>query len=250
MANKNARAHPWLMDRRYFSLIIVLTFVILSTVTFFLCYRHHTINLAQTLKEDRSTVNLLSRVLDGHFRKIISVMESYTSRPLMLQAVREKNAEKAMMHLNTLKKRDPGIDILIITDRQGTLWANYPKRPEVLGKNFSYRDYYKGVSKEWKTYISDVFLRIVAEKDLAVTICVPFFDEKGDAMGILVNTQRTVGLSDLLKGVPLDPGTVIRYTTASVMLKQRSNLIHSIPALKRRCPQMKKPSLLMIPIPA
>jgi hypothetical protein len=132
MANKNARAHPWLMDRRYFSLIIVLTFVILSTVTFFLCYRHHTINLAQTLKEDRSTVNLLSRVLDGHFRKIISVMESYTSRPLMLQAVREKNAEKAMMHLISLTKSDPGIDILIITDRQGTLWANYPKRPEGL----------------------------------------------------------------------------------------------------------------------
>ena len=193
MAKKNAPTHSWFMERRYFSLVIVLTFVILSTIAFFLCYRHHAINTEQALKVDRSTTTLLSLLLDEHFDKIVGVMESYTHRPLMLQAVREKNAEKVEVHLINLTKSDTDIDILIITDREGTLWASYPKRPEVLGKNFAYRDYYKGVSKEWKSYTSDVFLRIVGEKDLAVTICVPFIDEKSDAIGILVNTQRTVG---------------------------------------------------------
>jgi PAS domain S-box-containing protein len=209
MAEKDAPTHSWLMERRYFSLIIALAFVILLIVTFFLSYRHHTINTEQALKEDRSAANLLSLVLEEHLKRLVSVMESYAQRPLLLQAVRDKNAEKAEMHLISLTKSDPGIDILIITDRQGTLWANYPRRPEVLGKNFAYRDYYKGVSKEWKSYISDVFLRIVGEKDLAVTICVPFVDETGKAIGILVNTQRTVGLNYLFKQAPLDPGTTI-----------------------------------------
>jgi sugar diacid utilization regulator len=54
-----------------------------------------------------------------------------------------------------------------------------------LGKNFAYRDWYQGISKEWRPYISDVWLRVVAEKDLAVAIGVPLFNEKGEVIGIL-----------------------------------------------------------------
>jgi hypothetical protein len=97
MAEKDAPVRSWLMERRYFSLIIVLAFVILSAVTFSLCYRHHAIYTEQTLKEDRAAASLLSLVLDEHLKKLVSVMESYTQRPLLLQAVRDKNAEKARM---------------------------------------------------------------------------------------------------------------------------------------------------------
>jgi PAS domain S-box-containing protein len=209
MAEKDANTHPWLMERRYFFWVIVLVFVILSAVAFFLCYRHHTINTEQILKEDRSAVNLLSLVLDEHLKKLVSVMESYVQRPLLLQAVRDKNAEKALTHLINLKKSNPDVDILIITDRQGTLWTAYPERPESLGVNFAYRDWYKGVSKEWKSNISDVVLRVVEEKDLAIQISVPFVNEKGEVIGILTNTQRAVGLNRLIKQVLLDTGAFI-----------------------------------------
>jgi PAS domain S-box-containing protein len=113
------------------------------------------------------------------------------------------------VHLINLTKSNPDIDSVIITDRQGTLWAAYPERPEVLGKNFAYRDWYKDISKEWKANISDEYLRVVAEKDLAISIAVPFFNETGEAIGILLNTQRTISLSNHIKQVPLDPGTSI-----------------------------------------
>ena len=212
MPEKDTPTYPWLLERRYFPLIIVLVFVIFSAITFYICYRHHAINTAQTLKEDRSAANLLSLVLDEHLTKLVSVMESYIQRPLLLQAVREKNAEKAMVHLVNLKKSNPDVDILIITDRQGTLWAAYPERPESLGKNFAYRDWYKGVSQEWKSNISDAVLRVVKEKDLALQISVPIFNEKGEVTGILVNVQRMVGLNYLFKQVSLDPGAFITVT--------------------------------------
>jgi hypothetical protein len=206
---KDTPNYSWFMERQYLALIIILVFVLLSAVTFTICYRHHAIYTEQTLKEDRSTANLVSLILDEHLKKIVSIMESYSDRPALLRAVRDKNVEKARERLIKLAKINPGTDVLIITDRQGTLWANYPVRPEVLGKNFAYRDWYKGVSKDWKPYISDVFLRVVGEKDLAVTASIPFFDETGEVIGILVNTQRTISLSDLFKKVPLDPGTEI-----------------------------------------
>lgn len=209
MAEKDAHANPWLMERPYFYLVIVLTFVILSAVTFFICQRHYMTNREQTLKEDRSSANLLSLILDQRLKRIVAVMESYSHRPLLLEAVRDKDVKKARVHLISLINSDPAIDILIITDRQGTLWAAYPERPEAMGKNFAYREWYKDVSKEWKPSISDVVLRVVREKDLAIQISVPFIHEKGEVIGILLNTQRTMGLGELFKNLPLDPGASI-----------------------------------------
>lgn len=208
MAEKDTPAHPWLMEGRHFSLIIALAFIIVSISTFFICYRHHVANTEQALHEDRSSANLLSLLLDEHLKKVISIMESYGNRPLLLRAVKGKNAQKALVHLISLT-RNPDIDSVIITDRQGTLWAAYPERPEVLGKNFAYRDWYKGISNEWKPYISDAYLRVVAEKDLAVAVGVPLFNEKEEVIGILQNVYRTVSVSNMIKQLPLDPGASI-----------------------------------------
>jgi signal transduction histidine kinase len=209
MSEKDFLANPWLMKRRHLSLIIVAVFAILSAITFYACYRHYAIKTEQALKEDRATARLLALILDQHLKKIVSIMESYGNRPLLLQAVRDRSVEKAKVHLISLTKSDPYIDTLIITDRQGTLWAAYPERPEVLGKNFAYREWYRDISKGWKPYISDVVLRVVREKDLAIQTSVPLFDETGEVIGILLNTQRAVGLKDLFTDVPLDPGASI-----------------------------------------
>ena len=212
MREKDASAYSWVVERRYFLLIVAVVFVLLSVITFYICYRHHTVNTEQALKEDRSTANLVSLLLEEHLKKIVSIMESYSGRPLLFRAARGKNVEKARKHLVNLTKSDPDIDSLIITDRRGTIWAAYPDRPEVMGKNVAYRDWYKDVSKEWKSNISDVVLRIVGEKDLAIQISVPFFDETGQVIGILLNSQRTVSLGHLIKQAPLDPGTSITVT--------------------------------------
>jgi len=209
MTEEDTSTHHWLAERRCFPLIIASAFVILSVSAFFICYRHHVVNTKQTLKEDRAAANLLSLLLDEHLNKIVSVMESYSRRPLLIRAAREKNAEKAKTHLISLIERNPDIDSVIITDRQGTLWAAYPERPEVLGKNFAYRDWYQGASKEWRPYISDAYLRVVAEKDLAVAIGVLLFNETGEAIGILLNAYRTVSMGNMIKQLPLDPGTSI-----------------------------------------
>lgn len=204
MTRNDTLTHHRLTERRSFNLIIVLVFIILSATAFYICYRHHTIHIEYVLKENRSDANLLSLLMKEHLNKIVSVMESYSHRPSLVEAIREKNAEKAKEHLINLTKNNPGIDSVIITDRQGTLWTTYPERPEVYGKNFAHRDWYKGISKEWKPYISDAYLRVVAEKDLAVAISVPLFNEKGEVIGILQNTYRNVSMSNMIKQAPLD----------------------------------------------
>jgi PAS domain S-box-containing protein len=212
---------PWFTGRRNVALIILTVFILLSGTAFFLGSEHHRSATEQALKEDRATANLVSLILREHLQIIVKTMESYASRPLLLQAVREKNVEEATRHLISLKKSNPDMDIMVIIDKEGTFWAAYPERPELLGQNLAHRDWYKGVSKEWKPHISDLILRIVREKDAAIHISTPIFDEQGRVLGILANTQRTMGLGNIIQRVPLDPGSSVSVTD------RKGNMVYS-----------------------
>ncbi len=187
-------------------------FIILFGTTILLSYKYYQDSKVQSLKEDQSSSYLIALVINQHVQKIVKTMNSFSTRPLLVQAVKERNSEKAKIHLVSLIKSDPGIDTLIITDKEGTLWCSYQEHPEITGTNLSYREWYKGISKEWKVYVSNMVLRIVAEKDAAFQIAVPIFDESGKVIGIMVNTQRAIELSKIMRQINLDPGTYVNIT--------------------------------------
>jgi PAS domain S-box-containing protein len=203
---------PWFIERRSVIIIGLVVFLLISATASFLCYQHYEQAKELSLREDRATARLVSLILDEHIRMIIRTMESYTSRPLFIRAVRERNSEKTKIHLVDLVRKDQFTESLVITDSGGTLWASYPERPEIIGKNFAYRDWHKSISKSWTHYVSDVALRIVAEKDTAIHVCVPICDENGNVISILLNTQRTGGLSKIFGQIVLDPGGSVSIT--------------------------------------
>ena len=72
-----------------------------------------------------------------------------------------------------------------------------------MGKDLSYRDWYKGVSSQWKPYVSDVFKLIVEKQPLAVAVAVPVFDLKGRVMGVLATSQRLTFLNDVMSQITI-----------------------------------------------
>lgn len=125
MPEKITPNHRSFFDRRYLPLIIVFIFISLSAIAFYTGYRHHTINTVQTLQKDRSAAGLISLLMEERLKKIVSAIETYSNRPQLLQAAKDKNVKKASIHLASLTKYYPEINSLIITDRQGTLWTAY-----------------------------------------------------------------------------------------------------------------------------
>jgi len=165
--------------------------------------------------------NLISLLILEHQKAALGVLQSYGSRLLFMEAIRKRDLNKMMRHLVALKANNPEIDTLFVTDPEGTLWANYPVYKENHGKNFSHREWYQGLRKEGKPYISCVFTRDVPGKDLAVSVCVPISDEKGQVIGILGSFQHTVFLSNLFRRLPLD-----RYTHIT-FIDQKGQIIFS-----------------------
>jgi PAS domain S-box-containing protein len=200
------------LTRRSIIFVGLILFIILFSTTILLSNKYYQDSKVKSLRDDQNTNFLISLVIDQHVQKIVKTMSAFCTRPLLVRAVKEHNSEKAKIHLVSLIKSDPDIDTLIITDKEGTLWCSYPEHQGITGTNLAYREWYKGVSKDWKVYVSNMILRIVAKKDAAFQIAVPIFDESGKVIGIMVNTQRAIELSKIMKKINLDPGTYINIT--------------------------------------
>lgn len=228
----NDPLYPWFVEKRNIVLVIGIAFFVLAGATTFHFYDHRKNTLRTFLKEDRTTAELFSLLLEEHLDKIIRTMTSYANRPLLLQAVREENTKTVREHLISLGATSRGIDILVIADKQGRVWASQPERVEMHGMSFARDDWYRGVSRGWKPYVSDIALGVAGEKDAAAHIAVPFFDEKGEVIGILVSTQRVVGLQSYVKRLPLEP-----EATISIVDRNKNMVYGSLnPAIKRLVP--------------
>ena len=60
------------------------------------------------------------------------------------------------------------------------------------------------MSKEWKRYVSDIYKLITHNEDLAVSLCVPIFDDKQKVIGILGTSLATGFYNDLVKHISFD----------------------------------------------
>ncbi|MGA2315100.1 MAG: cache domain-containing protein [Thermodesulfobacteriota bacterium] len=170
---------------------LLISFVFIFGVACWVAYKTYNTAINHTIRSNKIRATLFAKIILEHQRAAIGVIRSYGSRRLLVDSVKRKDFEEAVRHLTSLVKDNPEIEMVFITDPGGTLWANFPIYKEAFNQNLSYRDWYKGVSKEWKAYVSSVYIMIVGEKDLAVSVCSPIRDEKGKVIGILAGVQTT-----------------------------------------------------------
>jgi signal transduction histidine kinase len=190
-----------------FSLFV--SFVLIFGVACLVAYNTYNHTIKYTIRSNETRANLLATIILEHQRAAIGVIRSYAHRPLLVDSVKRKNLEKAIGHLTSLVKNNSEIELTFITDPGGTLWVNFPVFREAFNQDLSYRDWYKGVSKEWMPYVSSVYKMIVGEKDLAVAVCSPIRDEKDKVIGILAAAQTTGFFKKLVNEIGLDPDSRI-----------------------------------------
>jgi signal transduction histidine kinase/ActR/RegA family two-component response regulator len=73
---------------------------------------------------------------------------------------------------------------VFIEDRRGLLLAIDPPDRTLIGRDFSQRDYFIGVSREWKPYVSEAFESAVKGNPATAVVAVPIFGADGRAIGV------------------------------------------------------------------
>jgi signal transduction histidine kinase len=177
--------------RSLFLLSLLFSFCIIFGIACLIAYNSYRKATEATIRSNETRANLLAKLILEHQRAAIGVIRSYAGEASLVNSVERKDFEGALRQLTDLLKNNPEAEWPFITNPEGTVWVNFPVDQRALNKNLSYGDWYKGVSREWKPYISCVYKMMVGEQDLAVVVSAPIFDKEGKVIGILNTAQST-----------------------------------------------------------
>jgi len=216
------REKVYLLERRYaFVLFFLISFVVIFGPACILAYQAYSKAIEGTIRSNEMRAALLSKLILEHQRAAIGVLQVYANQPLFVDTVKRRNIEGALKHLMNLLKNNPEMDWPFISNPDSTVWVNYPVDRHVLNKDLSHREWYKGVSREWKPYISSVYKLIVGEQDLAVAVSVPVFDEEGKVISILSTAQSTAFFRKIIAEVGFNLDAKI------TLIDQQGHIIYS-----------------------
>lgn len=181
-----------LKDARRLPLLVVLLLAVLplTLIGTYLCIREYKHQTNVALERRGSIADMGAVLIHEKFRGIIDVGTSLASRPLVYRNIEKDDWDEAVKNIDGIPQVFPYIDTIGLFDTEGVLKATIPPMPEAIGKSFAYRDYYQGVSREWKPYVSEAFKRAVEPKYNVVSIAVPIKSLDQKVLGILLLTVK------------------------------------------------------------
>ena len=121
---------------------------------------------------------------------LTDVVQSYAARPFLRAALAggpgHYNLAAVRSQLEELRAGRPGIATTFLADDRGRLRAIVPATPTIVGKDFSYRDWFRGVTVSGRPYISEAYRSAVTGQPLVTAAAAPVLDPDGKRLGVLV----------------------------------------------------------------
>src|SRR5262249_36785630 len=143
-----------------------------------------------TLARRESLASLAALVLEEKFDRLVDIGVSFATRVQFRKLVSDGKWQEAMQILQSVPIDFLFIDRVLLADPEGTLIADKPSLPGVRGRNFALRDWYQGVSRTWRPYISEVYKRAAEPYYNVLAVAIPVKSEELKIVGILVLQVR------------------------------------------------------------
>jgi PAS domain S-box-containing protein len=163
----------------------------------------------QAKVESGQLARISASLVGEHFRQATILLESIATRRTLREAWTKNNHDLVMWHLQSAASLRPDFSFVSMYDVDGRMRAIYPPEPAVLGQSFAHRDWYKGVSRNDRPYISEVYQSAVPPFQMVVAIAVPVRDESGRLIGILMGADSLDRLGQQLEETRLEGGWTI-----------------------------------------
>lgn len=188
---------PWLLasGRRLFS-ILFLTLAV-PLFLFFLIFSSQMQNYfkAQAIQKNGEMAKLGAEAVENYFSGLIDYIEIFSSRQLLRESVVKKDASTVRELLKEFVSTNSELDRAFVADAEGVELYDYPHDPEVIGINFSYRDWFKGVRLKGRAYVSAVYQRAASPQIYVVAIAMPIYLKDGSLIGYVVTQTPMTALT-------------------------------------------------------
>jgi signal transduction histidine kinase/DNA-binding response OmpR family regulator len=109
-----------------------------------------------------STASLSATVVAQDLRSLTELAESYAGRPSLIDAASNlpgtRSREQIRFHLGELRSARSGVSVAFFVALDGRLIDIDPATPSIIGQDFSFRDWYRGLTRTRRPYISEAII--------------------------------------------------------------------------------------------
>ncbi|HSC05755.1 MAG TPA: cache domain-containing protein [Steroidobacteraceae bacterium] len=152
-----------------------------------------------------SVAGLAAATLSEKFARLVDLSVSLATRVRFRELVGEGRWVEAVEILREVPRDFSLVERLFLADVDGTLRADVPELPGVRGRNFSGREWYQGVRREWQPYVSPLYLRTAVPQLMVFAVAAPIRGATGNVAGILVLQIRAERLLEWVKAIEIGP---------------------------------------------
>ena len=126
------------------------------------------------LAERRSLSILTAATVSANLNNLLNLGVSYATRPRVIEYIEKGDWASALNIMTLAMELFPYFDRIVLFDPKGVIKADMPVAiPSVTGQNRADREWYSGVKRSWKPYISGVYIRGAEPKIPVISVVVP-----------------------------------------------------------------------------
>jgi len=185
--------HPerksWLL-----ALLLLLFVLPLAAGTYWMYFQSKQEIERAELQSDQLRARTLSAIVEQSFTSAENLLTSIANRRMLSLAWAHRDVDALRAHLEETRKLEPSFLFVSAYEPDGTMRAIVPA-DKIVGQNFAYRDWYRGVTAHWQPYVSEVYRTAAGSSPLVVAVAVPIRDERGAPIGILMATYSLARLA-------------------------------------------------------
>ncbi|MEX2644856.1 MAG: response regulator [Gaiellaceae bacterium] len=115
-----------------------------------------------------STAAASAQAVATELNDLATLVDAYARRPSLVEAVRGGDSAAIRLHLDDLKGARSGVATAFLAAPDGRLIQIVPATPEIVGKDFSFRDWYRGVTARNGAYVSEAYVTQAAGNERVV----------------------------------------------------------------------------------
>jgi len=137
-----------------------------------------------------------STYMKDHMSAVQSLVTAYAQRRLLQDALAggtDTARAELQRHVADLEARDPAFVGAWVVDDRGIMLAFDPPQPTVIGRNFAYRDYFRGPRASGRSYVSEAFETALPGRPRVVAVSVPILRD-GIFLGVIALGYRLEAL--------------------------------------------------------
>ncbi len=187
------------LSNKYKYFQIIAFFIIISpilTTALFGMYLSNKEGVRTASNGRKEIASFAAQNISSNFDRLVSIGISQTTRQLVIEYIKQDKWREAANLLSNVPNNFIDIERIFLTNKAGVEMADYPELSGVVGVDFSGRDWYRGVSRNWQPYVSGVYRRAALPQYNVLAIALPVKNEKQEVLAILVIQVKTESLMD------------------------------------------------------